>query len=43
MIETKRAMIEAFESSQKYKLIYKKELNDTEVPMVERKIEELKD
>jgi hypothetical protein len=42
LIETKRAMFDAFESSQQHKLTYKKELIEIEIPLVKKKIEELK-
>jgi hypothetical protein len=34
-------MVEAFESSQQYKLSFKKELVEVEIPKVKRKIDEL--
>ena len=42
MIETKRAMVDAFETSQRYKLVFRKELHEIEVPLLQRKIETLK-
>lgn len=35
-------MVEAFEASTSHKLVYTKELHDIEIPMVQRKIEELR-
>jgi hypothetical protein len=35
-------MVEAFESSQQYKLSFKKELVEVEIPKVKRKIDELR-
>lgn len=41
MLDTKRAMVEAFESSQKYKLVFRRELCDVEVPLLKMRIEAL--
>lgn len=38
LIDTKKAMVEAFEGSQQYKLKFKKELVDLEIPKVKIKI-----
>lgn len=35
-------MVEAFESSQSHKVEFKKELYEVEIPLVQRKIEELR-
>jgi hypothetical protein len=36
-------MVEAFESSQQYKLEFKKELIEGEIPKVKRKIDQLRE
>lgn len=41
MLDTKRGMVEAFESSQKYKLVFRRELCDVEVPLLKMRIEAL--
>lgn len=43
LLETKKAMVEAFESSQQYKLEFKKELIEGEIPKVKRKIDQLRE
>ena len=42
VIDTKKAMVEAFEGSQGYKLSFKKELVEVEVPKLKKKIDEMR-
>lgn len=42
VIDTKKAMVEAFEGSQGYKLSFKRELVEVEIPKLKRKIDELR-
>jgi hypothetical protein len=42
LIDTKKAMVEAFEGSQSYKMSFKKELIETEIPKLQRKIDEMR-
>jgi hypothetical protein len=42
VIDTKKAMVEAFESSQGYKLSFKKELVEMEIPSLKKKIDEIR-
>jgi hypothetical protein len=42
VIDTKKAMVDAFEGSQGYKLSFKKELVEVEIPKLRKKIEEMR-
>ncbi len=42
VIDTKKAMVDAFEGSQGYKLSFKKELVEVEIPKLKKKIDEMR-